>query len=147
MSMQQERYLKTSGLSCLVSACVGMRTTVELRNEAFVTGKVVQSDGFMNITLEEVEMLDPRGSILKFSSFFIPNRLIRFVQIPESIDMIKALEDQTKQLTGRGRGRGRGHGGDISKQRQKILDKKERRRQEDIRNAMKMRTAGGKMEK
>ena len=39
--------------------------------------QVVQSDGFMNITLEEVEMLDPRGSILKFSSFFIPNRLIR----------------------------------------------------------------------
>ena len=26
--------------------------------------------------------------------------LSRFVQIPESIDMIKALEDQTKQLTG-----------------------------------------------
>ena len=34
-------------LSGLVGECVGTITTVELRNEAFVTGKIVEVDGFM----------------------------------------------------------------------------------------------------
>jgi len=131
-----ERFLKSSTLSCLLQACRGLRTTVELRNEAFVTGKVVDVDGHMNFSMEEVEMIDPAGNKLKFSSFFVQNRLVRYVQIPESIDIGASLKEQTEILTGRGRGRGRG---EISKQRQKILAKKDARRQEDIRNALQMK--------
>lgn len=53
------------------------RTTVELRNEGFVSGKIVEGDGFMNITMEDVTFTDPWGARLQFESFFIQNRLIR----------------------------------------------------------------------
>ena len=53
------------------------RTTIELRNESFVSGKIVEGDGFMNITMEDVTFIDPRGARLHFESFFVQNRLIR----------------------------------------------------------------------
>ena len=53
------------------------RTTVELRNEGFVSGKIVEGDGFMNITMEDVTFTDPRGARLHFDTFFVQNRLIR----------------------------------------------------------------------
>ena len=61
-----------------ISTCTrNKRTTVELRDESFVTGRVVQADGFMNIHMEEVTLTDPRGSRLKFESFFVQRRQIR----------------------------------------------------------------------
>ena len=51
---------------------------MELRNEGHVSGKVVEGDGFMNITMEDVTFTDPRGSRLHFDSFFVQNRLIRY---------------------------------------------------------------------
>merc|ERR1711915_134080 len=92
----------------------------------------------MNVTLEDAEMIDPSGAKLNFSSFFVQNRLIRYVQIPEYLDIRTLLTDQTRALTGQSRGPGIGRG-KISKQRQKILDKRENQQQEDIRNALKMR--------
>ena len=49
MSSAKEKFLKYNTLSCLVGQCVGHVTTVELRNEAFVTGKVLEVDGFMYV--------------------------------------------------------------------------------------------------
>jgi len=135
MSTLRERHAKASSLAAIIGACIGKRTTIELRNEAFVTGKVVHSDGFMNVSLEQVEMIDASGAQLNFENFFVQNRLIRYVQIPSSIDIQKALEQQTSMSAGVGRGRGRC---EISKQRLSILAKKDQRRQEDIRNAVQM---------
>ena len=53
------------------------RTTVELRNEGFVSGKIVEGDGFMNITIAEVTFADAIGNKSKFDSFFVQSRLIR----------------------------------------------------------------------
>jgi len=141
MSVKQERVLRATGLAALASACTGMVTTVELRNEGFVTGKVVQSDGYMNVLMADVTLTDPSGRTLKFSSFFVQSRLIRYIQIPPSMDIRTAIQ-QTVDQTAPGRGRGRGRGRNefqISKHRQKILAKKEARRQEDIRNALAMK--------
>ena len=49
MSSAKEKFLKYNTLSCLIGQCVGYVTTVELRNEAFVTGKVMEVDGFMYV--------------------------------------------------------------------------------------------------
>ena len=40
MSSAQERAILNSTLACLIKALTNKRTTVELRNESFVTGKV-----------------------------------------------------------------------------------------------------------
>ena len=52
MSSAKEKFLKYNTLSCLVGQCVGHVTTVELRNEAFVTGKVLEVDGFMYVIFQ-----------------------------------------------------------------------------------------------
>ena len=51
MSSAKEQFLKFNTLSGLIGQCVGSVTTVELRNEAFVTGKVVEVDGFMYVSV------------------------------------------------------------------------------------------------
>jgi len=78
MTTAKEQFLKFNTLSGLVGECVGTITTVELRNEAFVTGKVVEVDGFMNVTLEKAEFTDPCGNRRNFDQFFVQQRLIRF---------------------------------------------------------------------
>ena len=47
----------------------------------------------MNITLGEVIYQNPGGVQQKFSTFFVPNRLVRIVQIPPEIDIRQGLED------------------------------------------------------
>jgi hypothetical protein len=40
--------------------------------------QVVDSDGFMNISLEDVVMLDPAGNSASFKSFHVQGRLVRY---------------------------------------------------------------------
>ena len=49
-------------------------------------------DGFMNVTMREVIFVDPTGRQKKFDHFFVPCRLIRYVQIPTEIDIRKAIQ-------------------------------------------------------
>lgn len=42
MKSALETHLLHNNLSCVVRLCVGKETTVELRNEAFVTGRVIE---------------------------------------------------------------------------------------------------------
>ena len=57
------------------------------------------------------------------------------MQIPKHISIQESLEAATQPL-GRGRGRGRG---EVSRHRMKILGEREQRRQEDLKNALKMK--------
>ena len=47
------------------------------RKVSHLNSQIVQSDGFMNITLEDVLFTDALGNKTKFDSFFVQNRLIR----------------------------------------------------------------------
>ena len=94
MASAQEKAMMSTTLACLLPSLRNKRTTVELRNESFVTGRVgrmcnkmhnkvlecyqvVQTDGFMNITMAEVTFTDALGNKSKFDSFFVQSRLIR----------------------------------------------------------------------
>jgi len=138
MSAAQEKFLLSTNLSGLLAACVGEIITVELRNEAYVTGKLLQSDGFMSCTLENARLVDPAGATTNFDSFFVHCRLIRYVQLPETMDIGTTVEKQAEnQAPGRGRGRGRGRG--LSRSRKQLMETRDARRQEDLRNAHKMK--------
>ena len=107
----------------------------------------------MNISMEDVLFTDALGQKSKFDSFFVQNRLVRYdtcvfvidsnassryfryVQIPKHINIQQSLEEACKPQ-GRGRGRGRG---EVSRGRMKILGEREQRRQEDLKNALKMK--------
>ena len=77
MASAQEKAMMGTTLACLLPSLRNKRTTVELRNESFVTGRVVQTDGFMNITMEDVTFTDALGNKTKFECFFVQSRLIR----------------------------------------------------------------------
>ena len=62
----------------------------------------------------------------------------RYIQVPQSVDLRNAFESVQSQQGGRGRGRGRGRG-EVSKHRAKILDAREQRRAEDLKNALKFK--------
>ena len=46
----------------------------------------------MNMTISEAEFCDPAGFHRQFQIFFVPKRLIRYVQIPTEINMKDAME-------------------------------------------------------
>lgn len=115
-------------------------TTVELRNDAHVTGLVKEVDGFMNVVMDDVEFVDPRRNRMKFSTFFVQNRLVRYIHIPKDIDIALELP---KLVEPKKRRRGLRNPSDPAQQlsgtRKKIMKIREQRRNEDLINAMKMR--------
>ncbi|XP_067125863.1 U7 snRNA-associated Sm-like protein LSm10 [Centruroides vittatus] len=93
MSLREKaRSCKT--LVCLLQALTGKITTVELRNECAITGRIDSVDGYMNIHMSEVIFNGPSGEQRAFSSFFIQGKQIRFVQIPDEVNIIQAIQNQ-----------------------------------------------------
>lgn len=97
MAGGQERALAQRTLVCLLQAVRGFRTTVELRNESSIEGMVDHVDGYMNITMNAVRFTKPNGDVLEFPTMFVHGRQIRFVHIPDEIDMRSAIEQQLMQ--------------------------------------------------
>lgn len=99
MAGGRERALAERTLVCLLQAVQGHRTTVELRNESSAEGLIENVDGFMNISMSDVKFTKGNGGeVLVFPTLFIHGRQIRFVQIPDFIDMRKAIDEQLSKL-------------------------------------------------
>ena len=62
----------------------------------------------------------------------------RYIQVPQSVDLRNAFVSAQSVQGARGRGRGRGRG-EVSRHRAKILDAREQRRAEDLKNALKFK--------
>ncbi|XP_052791833.1 U7 snRNA-associated Sm-like protein LSm10 [Mya arenaria] len=91
METPREKFYFTNTMLCLLKVVEGMETTVELHGEKEVTGRVVHVDGYMNITMHHVTIKYPRGS-KKFDEFFVNGRQVRYVHIPDTVDIKKAME-------------------------------------------------------
>lgn len=76
MASRRERYFFYNNLVNVVKGLEGQYTTIDLRNEACLTGKIINVDGYMNVELEDVILYDPRGSELPLDTFFVSSRLI-----------------------------------------------------------------------
>lgn len=59
---RKERFQYYNSLVCLAKALEGYRTLIDLRNEACLTGKIEQVDGFMNIEMSDVTFYNARGA-------------------------------------------------------------------------------------
>lgn len=77
----------------MIKALENKYTTIDLNNEACVTGKIVLVDGYMNIDLEDALFYDPRGTEIPFQTMFIRARQIRYVHIPLDVCIIDTLKD------------------------------------------------------
>ena len=112
----RERYKSTNSLLCLLQGITDRVTTVELRNESTAKGCIQNVDGFMNITMTNVVFTSRDGTTSRLDEFFVKGPQIRYVQIPDDVDMMRVMREQVRMpgqgmRMGRGGGRGRGRGG------------------------------------
>ena len=111
-----EKFRTEQTLVCLLHACKGYETTVELQDESSIFGKIAHVDGFMNIRISKATLTRVDGHVQQFDEMFIQGTRIRYVHIPDEIDMISAINQQldaikkTRNRPGRKYRRGRGRG-------------------------------------
>ena len=117
MEASEEKLQSRRTLVCLLQALEGRKTTIELRNESSASGRVDHVDGMMNVTLSAASFYKADGTRLDMANLFIKGRQIRYVHIPEDVDVMAAIRKRLSELTstrrtsevkGRTRGRGRG---------------------------------------
>lgn len=95
---KRERFKSRNSLICLLQGITGKRTTVELRNESSVTGWIEIVDGFMNITMTDAHFTGPSGGRTFFEKFFVNGKNIRYVQIPERINILQVMSNELPSL-------------------------------------------------
>lgn len=97
MDTAKEKFFLMNTMLCLLKCVEGKRTTVELRDEKEITGEVTKVDGYMNITMHNVTYKSPAGT-KRFDSFFVNGKSIRYVHIPDDINMKTAMESKIKEM-------------------------------------------------
>ncbi|XP_038049277.1 U7 snRNA-associated Sm-like protein LSm10 [Patiria miniata] len=113
----REKVKAGNSLICLLRALEGRVTTVELRNESYAEGRIVHVDGFMNVQMTAVTFTTQNGTNSKLDSLFVQGPQIRYVQIPDDVNIVEAMKEQLGMIgfgdrqNVRGRGRHSGRGG------------------------------------
>ncbi|XP_055607134.1 U7 snRNA-associated Sm-like protein LSm10 [Uranotaenia lowii] len=97
--LRKERYHSLNDLVGLAQCLVGQNILIDLRHEASVAGKIASVDGFMNIAMENVVYIDQLGKQFSMEEFMIYPRYIRYIHVPESIEIVPALEEHIKRQT------------------------------------------------
>ncbi|KAL1419081.1 hypothetical protein MTO96_005197 [Rhipicephalus appendiculatus] len=93
MATPRERALVAKSLVLMLQSLRGRQTTIELRNELSVWGTVESVDAFMNVDLSDATVVGPTGEET-YASFFVQGRQVRYIHIPDDIDMAASLQLQ-----------------------------------------------------
>ncbi|NXG05104.1 LSM10 protein, partial [Sakesphorus luctuosus] len=107
----KERTIAENSLVILLQGLRGRITTVELRDESAAEGRVTSVDAFMNVCLAEVTLTDRRGTVSHLDELFVTGRNVRYVHIPDDMDIRATIEEQLQAIHrvryfgGRDRGR------------------------------------------
>uniref|UniRef100_A0A4W6CCR8 LSM10, U7 small nuclear RNA associated n=2 Tax=Lates calcarifer TaxID=8187 RepID=A0A4W6CCR8_LATCA len=94
----RERTIAENSMVVLLQGLQGEVTTVDLRNESTARGRVVNVDAFMNVRLEDVLYRDWRGQVTRLQDLFITGRNIRYVHIPDHVDIMKTIQSQLAKI-------------------------------------------------
>uniref|UniRef100_A0A0S7EUR7 LSM10 n=1 Tax=Poeciliopsis prolifica TaxID=188132 RepID=A0A0S7EUR7_9TELE len=85
-------------LVVLLQGLQGHVTTVELRDESTARGRVLSVDAFMNVRLENVVFRDRRGHALRLQQLFVTGRNVRYVHIPDRVDILQTIQNQLARI-------------------------------------------------
>ncbi|XP_036372223.1 U7 snRNA-associated Sm-like protein LSm10 [Megalops cyprinoides] len=94
----RERTIAENSLVILLQGLQGQVTTVDLRDESTARGRVRNVDAFMNVRLEEVVYRDRRGQISRLADLFVTGRNIRYVHIPDHVDIMDTIQAQLQKI-------------------------------------------------
>ena len=96
----RERHKSTNTLVCLLQGIVKFRTTVELRNETAVHGVLEDVNGYMDIEMSDVTVTLVDGTTMHMDNFHITGKQIRYVHIPDEVDMLKTIQRRLADVQG-----------------------------------------------
>ncbi|XP_029475532.1 U7 snRNA-associated Sm-like protein LSm10 [Rhinatrema bivittatum] len=94
----KERTIAENSLIILLQGIHGHTTTVDLRDESTAKGRIVNVDAFMNIRLAEVVYTDRKGRVSQLDDFFVTGRNVRYVHIPDEVDIVSTVENQLQKI-------------------------------------------------
>ncbi|XP_056270470.1 U7 snRNA-associated Sm-like protein LSm10 [Pseudoliparis swirei] len=94
----RERTIAENSMVVLLQGLQGEVTTVDLRNESAARGRVVNVDAFMNVRLRDVLYRDGRGELSELRDLFIAGRSVRYVHIPDHVDIVKTMQGQLAKI-------------------------------------------------
>ncbi|XP_064473165.1 U7 snRNA-associated Sm-like protein LSm10 [Ornithodoros turicata] len=112
MATPKERALSSKCLVVLLQSLVGMETTVELRNECIVQGKIENVDCYMNVDMTDARLTAPNSEEgHQMEQFFVQGQQIRYVHIPDEVDvgatiakgLSRLVREEPKKVTTRRR--------------------------------------------
>lgn len=94
----KERTIAENSLVILLQGLHGHVTTVDLRDESTATGRVTNVDAFMNVRLAEVTFTDRQGTVSHLDELFVTGRNVRYVHIPDEVDIRATIERQLQAI-------------------------------------------------
>lgn len=89
---RREKHRLYNTLASVPVALIGHAVLIELLNLRSVAGRIVSVDGFMNISLEEVVLIDKTGKQFEFDQFFIKSESIKQIFLPEDFQEQEYLD-------------------------------------------------------
>ncbi|NWY68134.1 LSM10 protein, partial [Erithacus rubecula] len=94
----KERTIAENSLVILLQGLCGRVTTMELRDESAAAGRVTSVDAFMNVRLAEVTFTDRKGAVSHLDELFVTGRNIRYVHIPDEVNIQATIEEQLRAI-------------------------------------------------
>ncbi|XP_005997298.1 U7 snRNA-associated Sm-like protein LSm10 [Latimeria chalumnae] len=94
----RERTISENSLIILLQGLHGRVSTVDLKDESGVRGRIINVDAFMNIRLSEVTYTDRNGQSHQLEDFFVTGRNVRYVHIPQDVNIIETIEAQLQKI-------------------------------------------------
>ncbi|KAI9595290.1 hypothetical protein BDF19DRAFT_65701 [Syncephalis fuscata] len=78
---------------------VGQEVTVELKNELAIRGKLVSVDQFLNIKLDNINVMDKvrHPHLISVKNCFIRGSVVRYVHLPAAAVDTALLQDATRR--------------------------------------------------
>ncbi|XP_006264952.1 U7 snRNA-associated Sm-like protein LSm10 [Alligator mississippiensis] len=94
----RERAISENSLVLLLQGLRGLEATVDLRDESAATGRVANVDAFMNIRLAPAALTDRRGRRHCLEQLLVAGRSVRYVHLPDGLDVRATLQAQLRLL-------------------------------------------------
>ena len=81
---------------------VGRQTRVDVRDDTHLVGVIQSVDSYMNIEIKDCQLLSEDNQPLQqFDYFFLKGSRVRYVHIPDDMDIIKSIEGQLAVIQSR----------------------------------------------
>ncbi|XP_059143482.1 U7 snRNA-associated Sm-like protein LSm10 [Physella acuta] len=90
----RSKFYAYNSMLCLLKALEGKYVTVEIRNDKVIKGFLDMVESNMNLNMSSVVLTDVVGRSYQYARFYIQGRQIRYVMIPDDVDIIKAMNWQ-----------------------------------------------------